>query len=430
VYVAYLSARIYVVGSGLLILKYLLGTWKYSFAAMLLAAFVKVQYSGIEEIQETGENGMKNAAMKAAFVKIWEQSAGLLAGLLVEVICLTLLAFVPVAVTNHFYWEYLVVCMKRICYYFGILGFAALAVGMLLGSIRKNHAGYAVVFLTAVFVNGMLEGYVQYNINPYDPCPTGQILVRKKGNSYSIDGMLSGLTPQESCEELKNTFAVEEYHLELWINQKELFYGKADVAVEQAQEQYDFSLSPYMTVETVTDEDGNELAWEHNGTVLSVFSKDMQKGGNTHIKITYGCGDESVLAIRSEYISFPAYSLYYPQASSDELLYQVTVHTQGRVYTNLETVGENCFAGRAASLSLLGGVLIGETYYGEVRIIYPKLGFSEDQIIKRYQANCATRPDTFREEKDWFADSFASLAYQKYYDDSKMSEQDYIFCFY
>lgn len=388
------------------VLRYTLKHWVLFFAIMLIAAFVK------------GRENDKRCVLQ------------LLCALFVEILILILAVFLPVALVSQFYFEYLLICIGRISYYFGLPGIVAILIGVGCAQITRNHAGYVLVLGIAMITCEALQGYEIYNINYYDPCPVGEFFTLRQPQAYNISEMLKGLVGK-SCtyEETKNieTFRVSEYNLELWMNQEDLFHGVAEVLITDEKEQYSFRLNSFMMVTGVTDESGESLSWNHKNNVLTIHYGEGEEGSNRKLIISFACEDETVLGIRNKYISLPDYIMYYPQPVDKETMYQVRVHSDGKVYCNLSEQSCGTFCGEASSVSILGGSMIGEMYYKDCRIIYPMLGFLEEDIIKRYEYNLATVSEEFQGKNAWFIDSFASLSYENYYDDTEMQNYDYAF---
>lgn len=391
-----------------LVLGYIMEKWVFFFAVMLIAAFIK------------GRQGEKGNLFL------------LCATLFLEMLVLIAAAFLPVALKTEAGWEYLLICTGRIAYYIGIPGVAAIFTGLACSRIRRNHSGYVLAWGMVMSALLLLQGYEIYDVNGYNPCPIGNFFEFRHDTHYSMDEMLKGLAGQKcSYDEmsLMNRFQVREYYLELWVNQGDLFHAEACIIPMEEERQYSFRLNSFMKVTDVTDENGRKLSWSHENNVLIVYPDEGKGLQDGKITISFECQDETVLGIRGKYVSLPDYILYYPQPLEKETQYYVTVHSDGGVYSNLLTEADGKFAGKASSVSILGGSMTGEMYYKDCRIIYPKLLYRKEDVMKLYDWRLFRNQEEFQGIKTWFVDSFASLSYRNYYDEREMLDYDYVFCY-
>lgn len=161
------------------------------------------------------------------------------------------------------------------------------------------------------------------------------------------------------------------------------------------RDKYYFTLVHSYEIDAVTDEAGNDLKYERMSDYICIDND----GKINNIVIAYH-GNNELHLVNSAIVDLTPNFAWYPQAGiqrvydrglrcysrevQDELIdFYVTIKSQQKIFSNLKTVEENTFQGKAQGCLLFSGICMAETYIDESRIVYPKLGYREEDI-----ANC------------------------------------------
>lgn len=391
------------------ILSQMIHWWKYSFAAVLLAAFCRTKKYQPNTVKEYFNGGIS-----------------LFLSLFVKIIYDTALLVVVEIVYVGFSWEYIWICFERMIFYMGAFGIIAIVLGTIAAKIPVRGADYALTGFVAMFVTSILVDFNYYNINPYNPCPIRNPLVFEKETAWRADETYGGSLYKE-YEGDREPFSVTDYKLSVWISGDHLLRGEAVMKLSDSTlSEYIFRLNNYIQVEQVVDGAGNELDWQQEGNYILVSG-----GGKiSEITMNYYCDDAYIIPMENHYVSLPSYLMWYPAAPDTESSYSVEVHFDYGVYCNLEEREKNSFQGTAHTVSLLSGTLVGETFIGDVRIIYPKLRFSEYYIRQFYLAQIVQIPQRYGidvEGFDLFYDDRITTSFWKYYDVNECLADGYMY---
>lgn len=181
-------------------------------------------------------------------------------------------------------------------------------------------------------------------------------------------------------------FAVLSYGLEMKVgNQLEVV---AKLQVSKNLPEYHFTLYHGYTVQKVLDQRGEKLSFAQEGDYLQV------KGGSqvSQLTIVYK-GYSPKFYSNMQGIYLPGYFPYYPVAGYktiyDTERMQFTVTTLGQpvdfrvqirtgkvVFSNLQEITNNTFAGKTTGLTLLSGLMEEATYRG-ISVVYPYLDHTQ-----------------------------------------------------
>lgn len=164
--------------------------------------------------------------------------------------------------------------------------------------------------------------------------------------------------------------------------------------------QYCFTLYHGYRMKNVRDQNGNSLGFTQDGDYLTVDS-----GGQSlsSLEFIYS-GFNGHCYTTSQGIFLPAYMEYYPipgfhtvyiqtpgyygytmDGLGYETDYQITVHTKEKVYSNLTSIGKNCFKGKSDAVSLYAGEFMQETTVGDCKVLYSPLDNSDLSVEKNPQ---------------------------------------------
>ncbi len=384
--------------------------WKYSFMAILLAAFYRTK----KQPFHTAREGINSAFLLVLL-------------LIIKVLYDTVLLVIPEIIYIGFSLEYLKICFGRMLFFMGVPGIAAIGLGMLFGRIPFRGAGYAFSGFVVVFTAVVIQNYNYYNINDYNPCPVYNPLVFEKDFSWSASETFGGSLYEEYAG-LREDFSVTDYSLSVWISGEHLISGRSVMQLSDSTlSEYIFRLNSYMQVESVLDENNEALSWRQEGNYIIVSN---EHGSIKEITMSYYCDNDYIIPVESHYVSLPSYLMWYPAAPDMESNYDVEVHFDYEVYCNLVKQEKNCFKGNAHTVSLLSGTLTGETYVGDARIIYPKLDFSEEVMRRLYLTQMVQIPKRTGmdlEGFDLFWDDRIASSFWQYYDITECLIDGYMF---
>lgn len=392
------------------LLNQMAGWWKYSFAALLLAAFCRTKKYPPHAEKEYLDGGT------AALIL-----------LLVKIVYDTALLMVPGIFRIGLSWEYLWFCFGRMTFYVGVLGIPALVLGTIGAKIPVRGGGYALTAAVLVFVTSLTADVRYVYVNPYNPCPLRNPFVLKKETSWSLSELYKG-SVYEEYPGVRENFSVTDYELSVWISQRHLLSARAEMKLSDSDlGEYVFRLNDHMRVERVMDGVGTDLDWRQEGNYVAVCAN---AGLVSEIIMVYSCDDDRIIPVENDYVSLPSYLMWYPAAPDTKSDYSVKVYFDHEIYCNLEKQGKNVFSGNAYTVSLLSGMLAGETFVGNARIIYPKLLFSEYYIQQYYLTQLVQIPKQYRidmEGFDWFWDGTIQTSFGKYYDRSECLKDGYMY---
>lgn len=224
----------------------------------------------------------------------------------------------------------------------------------------------------------------------------------------------NGWVYEELREVPYESFRVEKYYLKADCGR--ILSVCAEIYPDRKLAQYVFTFSHEYKITGLTDGTGKVLNYERLTDYL-IINDDVNGG----IFLEYE-GKSERFQVNTNIIDLPPYFAWYPQPGIHQVYdisnfqytcdvlegsseFCVEVNTGGLVYSNLETVEKNVFAGNSQGCLLLKGLCIGETEVDGCRIIYPKLYYpKEAEVQKAYreitEMNGQTEEKT--ENKDWF----------------------------
>lgn len=187
------------------------------------------------------------------------------------------------------------------------------------------------------------------------------------------DGALSGdfyYWKEHESRAVDADFEVLSYEMQLDIGRR----LSAQVAVSVTPEKtgrYLFTLYHGYEISEITDADGNALEYQRDGDYLEIKYDCPGEGGE--IRFSYA-GSGNKYYSNEQGIALPGYFPYYPMAgyvdtwdekgndiivntAFEEMQFQVTVHSDLPLMTNLEQTGSNTYAGTSTALTIYGGML-------------------------------------------------------------------------
>lgn len=219
-------------------------------------------------------------------------------------------------------------------------------------------------------------------------------------------------------------FSIKKYEIFIEAGRETQFQVQCEIE-DNGSEELIFTLYHNYGIWHITDADGNELKYEQDRDSIAVWNTP----GNSVIKFYYA-GAAPVYMADKRHIEFPEYYKYYPVAGmvpvfivpeqnydkrlSETLAdFHVKVEAPYQVYSNLQETGENEFAGRAAGVALIGGMGVETCAYDTVRIIYPKLLYSREQVLEAYEQ--LTEEHERLKNKNWIVTGYKAGTYAGYY---------------
>ena len=199
---------------------------------------------------------------------------------------------------------------------------------------------------------------------------------------YRPEGIIQGelsYRSEVSGENITPDFVVSNYDIHLMID--DCLWGEVTVFLESSHlDEYRFTLFHDYNVLSVTDTDGNNIAFSRNGDYLDI-KPDNQVSS---ITVTYQ-GSAWKYYANQQAIFLPAYAAYYPvpghhsvwdfdqsaintEYRAGKTTFSVEVDSHLQVLSNLSLVGENRFKGDAEGVSLFAGFV--ESKNSDVVTVY------------------------------------------------------------
>lgn len=215
-------------------------------------------------------------------------------------------------------------------------------------------------------------------------------------------------------------FGVESYELQITLDRN--MGVEATVQLDGTKlEQYDFVLNQGFVVKSITDIAGKPVPYIRRGEHLTICPNEDNDCSVMHLSYrggnNYYIANEQCIYLTNKIFFYPiplceAKKQFdrEPQSISH---FDVKVDFSKKVYCNLEPGKDNHFSGDSEGVFLWGGMLLGETEKDGVRIVYPKLRWSEEEILAEYEKVRALYADAGYDlsGKDWFATTFRSKIY-------------------
>lgn len=240
--------------------------------------------------------------------------------------------------------------------------------------------------------------YVVYAECPYD--------------SWNWDDY-SGITYQPAGPD-SVPFAVEKYDIRISVG-RDMTAKVSLIPDNTGLKSYEFSLYHGFEVESITDYNDKKLEYVRKGNSIIVYADEASdcsvlnfryKGGSN-----YNIANKQCIYL-TENIAFYPITGFEERVYSDALRnishYNVEIDTSLKVYCNLGISDNNHFEGDAEGIMLYGGMLLRETAAEGVRIVYPALRWSEQQICDEYRNVCELYKKAGYDlsGKDWFVTTF------------------------
>lgn len=250
-------------------------------------------------------------------------------------------------------------------------------------------------------------------------------ILKDSWNFENIYYRENGTAKPDSIQE----FTVTNYNIELWAGNR--LKAKAAVQLgDTGKEAYTFTLHHDYKISSVRDGSGTALEFDVSGDYVTVYNPDRKLDTIIFEYRGYGL----LYQASSGYTYLPEYYKYYPVPGVQEVFdvneanyvknsleyetdFRLKVHAGYDIYCNLDTVGNNEFAGKGTGVTLLGGILVGETHVDNARIVYPKLEYSQEEIESAYRAllQACAQNDNSIEGKDWIVSNYEASTYENHY---------------
>ena len=197
-------------------------------------------------------------------------------------------------------------------------------------------------------------------------------------------------------KEIKGGFHVERYIMEL--DTRRLLKAKVTMEVSESLEQFRFTLSHSYTVSKVYDQDNKDLEFEQDKDILLVHGNGKRI---ERITVIYAGASEAYYS-NAQGTNLPGSFPYYPIPGyrritedgqrmnclflENDTEFDVRLKGYGRMYTNIEEIGNRHYAGKSNGLSLFSGIYADVEKDG-IRIVYPYLiGWGEKELERMASA--------------------------------------------
>nr|MDE5967270.1 hypothetical protein [Lachnospiraceae bacterium] len=183
-------------------------------------------------------------------------------------------------------------------------------------------------------------------------------------------------------------FSVTRYEIKLRL--RRLLQASVSLFPEDGgRSEYKMTLYHLYNVRSVTDEKGNALAYDREGDYLTVYSQGEKLES---ICVDYD-GALSNFYANADSANLPGWFAYYPIPGcrtifenyeyvdnwlEQEAQFDVTVDSRAVVYSDLERLDGNHFAGKSCGVTLLSGFVSETVLKNGVRCIYPCLEMYDD----------------------------------------------------
>lgn len=224
--------------------------------------------------------------------------------------------------------------------------------------------------------------------------PSSRLYLNNSNPYSAINGDIKFVGVQKSE---KADFSVSEYDVLLKIKQK--LTAKVIVSINNKNPgDYKFTLWSAFNVLKVTDEKGNELDFSRDGCYITVHGKNKKE------KLTFEYeGFSHRFFSNSQGVYLPGHFPYYPLPGFLNIVYEnergvnfinnqfknqvkfnVKVQSPLKIFSNINSVGENEFQGESSTLYLYGG-FVDEKEISGVKVIYPYFdGQAKVGILEQY----------------------------------------------
>lgn len=177
-------------------------------------------------------------------------------------------------------------------------------------------------------------------------------------------------------------FSVKRYKMEL--DTRRLLKAKVSMTVTEPLEEYKFTFSHSYRISDVHDQNGTPLQYQHYKDELTIYAADKDI---TEITIQYEGANEAFYT-NIQGINLPGGFPYYPVPGRKRITedgfnmnslllkekaeFDLKIKSGKKVYTNLEEIEKNHYAGSSTGLSIFSG-LYTEYHDKGISIVYPYL---------------------------------------------------------
>ena len=185
-------------------------------------------------------------------------------------------------------------------------------------------------------------------------------------------------------------FGVDRYTMEL--DTRRLLKAKVAMEVSEPLEEYKFTLSHSYDIRDVYDGSGRSMKYDRDKDALTVYSNDSN---TKQITVEYRGANEAYYSC-SQGVNLRGSFPYYPVAGFRSITrdgqimnalflekdadFDIHIKSFKKVYSNLEEIEKDHFAGRSNGATLVSGLYTSTERYG-VRIVYPPLiGWSNSSL--------------------------------------------------
>ncbi len=224
--------------------------------------------------------------------------------------------------------------------------------------------------------------------------PSSRLYLNNSNPNSAIIGDVKFVGTQKSE---KATFSVSKY--EVLLNIKQKLSAKVTISIDnKTPGDYKFTLWSAFNVLKVTDEKGNKLSFSRDGCYITIHGK------NKNEKLTFEYeGFSHRFFSNSQGIYLPGHFPYYPLPGFLNIIYEdeqgvnfinnqfenhvefnVKVLSPLKIFSNLNSIGENEFQGKSSTLYIYGG-FVDEKEISGVKVVYPYFdGQARPNILKQY----------------------------------------------
>ena len=185
-------------------------------------------------------------------------------------------------------------------------------------------------------------------------------------------------------------FGVDRYTMEL--DTRRLLKAKVAMEVSEPLEEYKFTLSHSYDIRDVYDGSGRSMKYDRDKDALTVYSNDSN---TKQITVEYRGANEAYYSC-SQGVNLRGSFPYYPVAGFRSITrdgqimnalflekdadFDIHIKSFKKVYSNLEEIEKDHFAGRSNGATLVSGLYTSTERYG-VRIVYPPLSRWSDENL-------------------------------------------------
>lgn len=214
--------------------------------------------------------------------------------------------------------------------------------------------------------------------------PSSKVVMNSGPNNECMSDQYYYLST--STENNKADFCIEKYKMELKVDRK--LTCKVTMYPDKNLSEYTFTLYHGYKVKKVTDQNETSLEFVQNGDYISINCENQissisilysgsGKGFYSNYQGIYLAGDFAYYPVAGKQ---SVHDEYYNSVIPENIPYfYIDILTDLDVFSNLQSIGENCFSGYTQSPCLFAGFLTSKEY-NNVTIVYPYLYGESDYI--------------------------------------------------